>query len=541
MEKFSEIFGNFSQKIATFWAGLNLSKRVALGAGALITLTALSLVFALRSSSTYEYLFVDVSPEDVQAISAYLKKSGLDDYQIDGKGVKVPADQVIQYRLKLTQEGLPTQGQVGWEKFDDPDFTRTEFERKIHKNRAIEGELARTIAGLEGIHSARVHIAIPQKRLFDKDEKKPTAAIYIKSKRGSEITSRQIRGIVHLVSKSVEDLDQENISIIDFEGKLLTEEKSKDPAERQSKEMLDYQKSIEKNLEEKIRAIVGRIVGQERVEAKVEALLDFTQEEQTISDVDPERVAAVSTQTSNQSLDGTGLNPTGIPGAKSNVPGETGNVNQASSGTKNKNDSELINYEISKSVKHKRMQPVTIQRISAAVIVDGKQANVATSGMQPEFQARPKEEMDKIAGLVRSAIGFVEGRDIVTVDNMLFQLDFMQVEALQAKKKEDRQYISTLAISAVVALSLVLFFAFIVRPYFRWLSYDPQRKASEAIIDEFKADLDMGGTQNIQIKEDVPFDKLTPQQQVIFIAKNEPERTTEALRMLLNPHNSIGV
>ncbi len=200
--------------------------------------------------------------------------------------------------------------------------------------------------------------------------------------------------------------------------------------------MLDYQKNIEKNLEEKIRAIVGRIVGQERVEAKVEAVLDFTQEEQTISDVDPDRVVAVSTQTNNQSLDGSGLNPTGIPGAKSNVPSETGAVNQAVSGTKNKSDSELINYEISKSVKHKRMQPVSIVRISAAVIVDGKQPNVATSGLQPAFEARSPEEMAKIEGLVRSAIGFVEGRDKVTVDNMLFQLDYMQVEALQAKKKK---------------------------------------------------------------------------------------------------------
>src|SRR5690606_34723168 len=151
-----------------------------------------------------------------------------------------------------------------------------------------------------------------------------------------------------------------------------------------------------------------------------------------------------------------------------------------------------------------------------------------------------EEEMSKINELVKSAIGFVDGRDEVKVHNLHFQLDFAQVEALQARKKEDREYISTLAISSAVALSLVLFFAFIVRPYFRWLSYDPERKKQEAIIEEFKPDLELGSIQNIQVKEDVPFDKLSPQEQVAYIAKHEPARTTEAIRMLLNPHHSAG-
>ena len=146
--------------------------------------------------------------------------------------------------------------------------------------------------------------------------------------------------------------------------------------------------------------------------------------------------------------------------------------------------------------------------------------------------------MKKLESLVRSTIGFKEGRDEVIIQNMMFQLDPYQIEAISEKRKENREYISTLSISAVVALALVFFFAFVVRPYFRWLAYDPERKKKEATIEEFKADLEMQSMQSVQVKEDVPFEKLTPQEQVIYLAKHEPKRTTEALRILLNPHQA---
>jgi flagellar M-ring protein FliF len=535
LEKIREFFTNLPTQVGSFWNNLSMPKRLAVVSLGVLLVTAVASLFFFRESDPYEYLFVDVSPEDTNAISAYLKKSGLTDYIVDDKGIKVPSANVTQFRVKLAEEGLPTRGQVGWEKFDDPDFTRTEFERKINKTRAIQGELARTITNIEGIISARVHITQPQERLFEKDQKKPTAAVYLKTNRSTTLTAKQIKGIVHLISKSVEGLEPDNISIIDYEGKLLTEEKSKDANARQTKEMLDYQTNVEKSMEEKIRAIVGRIVGQERVEAKVEVSLDFTSEEQTISDLNPDKTVAISTNTTNQRLDGSGLNPTGIPGSKSNVPGEQEALNLSTSRAESKNDSELINYEVSKTISHKKMPVGTIKRISAAVIIDGKQAT-AIAGVQPPFEPRTEEEMSKITELVKSAIGYTDKRDEVKVHNLPFQLDYVQVEALQAKKSEDRQYISTLAISGVVALSLVLFFAFIVRPYFRWLSYDPERKHKEAIVEEFRPDLEMGGIQNIQVKEDVPFDKLTPQEQVMYLARHEPQRTTEALRMLLNPH-----
>ena len=316
---------------------------------------------------------------------------------------------------------------------------------------------------------------------------------------------------------------------------MLTKIESNDPTTKHTQEMLNYRRSIEKELTERVNAIVGRVVGVDRIETRVDVEVDFTREEQDISDIDPDKVVAISTNTTNQEMDGNGLNPTGIPGSKSNVPGEQEELTLASSRAKSKRNSERLNYEIAKTHKVRILPVGNIKRISAAVLVDGSQP-YPTDGSQPIFEPRTEEEMKKIGELVKTAIGFKDGRDSVTVENMLFELAPFQVQAIKEKKKENREYIATLVISSVIALGLVFFFAFVVRPYFRWLSYDPERKKKEAIVEEFKPDLELGGIQNVQVKEDVPFDKLTPQEQILYLAKHEPARTTEAIRILLNPH-----
>lgn len=520
-----------------FWTDLSMTKRVVLIATGVVVAVAMGLVVSMQRKDPYEYVFVDVSPADQEAIIQHFQKSGFTQYVADSKGVKVPADQVLQVRMQLTQEGLPADGQVGWEKFDQQDFSRTEFERQIFRLRAIQGELGRTIMRLDGVSSARVHIVLPKQSVFVEDQKEATAAIYMRMKRGGQLDQRQIRGIVHLVSRSVEGLKPDNISIIDGEGNLLTKQESPDSNVRMTKEMMDHKRGIEKEMEQKVRAIVGRVVGPDRVEAKVDVTVDFTQEERTTSDVDPDRVAIVSSNRTEQSVDGQGLNPTGIPGSKSNVPGEQEDVSMATSRSKSTRGTELTNYDVSKTISKKLMPVGTVTRISAAVLVDGKQA-YPMDGTKPNFEARTDDEMKKIDELVRSAIGFKDGRDEVRVHNMMFQLDPFQVQEITEAKKESRDYIATLAVSGVVAMALVFFFAFIVRPYFRWLSYDPERKKEMALVEEFKPDLELSSVQNVHVKEDVPFEKMSKEEQIMFLAKHEPKRTTEAIRMLLNPHQS---
>jgi flagellar M-ring protein FliF len=205
----------------------------------------------------------------------------------------------------------------------------------------------------------------------------------------------------------------------------------------------------------------------------------------------------------------------------------------------NKQETELINFEVSNTVSKKTMPVGAIRRITAAVLVDGKQ-DMPLDGTKPVFEPRSAEEIKQIEELVKKSMGFQEGRDEVQVTNMMFQMDPLQAQSINDHKKETRTYISTLAVSGAVALGLMLFFVFIVRPYFRWLSYDPERKAEETLSEEFKPELESGANQNIQVKEDVPFEKMSPKEQILYLAKNEPKRTTEAIRMLLNPHQASG-
>lgn len=537
MDKISEIFKRFFEQGRSFWSSLNTPKRVGVVAAIFALIGAASMTVLSQKSTSMAYLYKDLSDNDIKEIITALKAQRVHEFIVDDRGIKVPANDVFNLRLRLAEEGIPSKGHIGWEKFDTQDFTRTEFEQNINKLRAIQGELARTISAIEGISSARVHIVMPKKALFKEDEQEPTAAIYLKTFRGARITDKQIRGITHLVSRSVEGLRAEKVTIIDQNGKMLTEPEIDDPTTKMTKEMLSYKKTLETDLSRRVESLVGRIVGPERVEAKIDVEVDFTQEEQRISDIDPDKVVVLASNTTNQEMSGNGLNPTGIPGAKSNVPGEQEEIVNASNSSKSSRNSERLNYEIAKTNSIRILPVGNIKRISAAVIVDGTQPYPA-DGSTPNFEPRSEEEMKKIEELVQSAIGFKDGRDEVKVHNMLFELGPTQVQAINEKKQENRKYISTLATSTVIALALVFFFAFVVRPYFRWLSYDPERKKKESVVEEFKPDLEMGGIQNVQVKEDVPFEKLSPQEQILYLAKHEPVRTTEAIRILLNPHQA---
>ena len=539
MNNFMEFLKKFGNQTKDFWAGLSLTRKITFAGVIALIAAGMGSIFFIKSDNPYEYIFTDTSAEDTQMIMNEFKRLNVTDYEVDAKGIKVPTNRAAQLRMQLAQEGLPSHGLVGWEKFDSQDFTRTEFEQNIHKIRAIQGEISRTIMSIEGISSARVHIVNPKQSLFVEEQKEPTAAIYIKTKRGMQLNERQIKGIQHLVCKSVEGLKPNNVTIIDNDGQMLTKIEAEDFASKMTKEMQTYKQSVEKDLETKIRGLVGRIAGPDRVEAKVDVTVDFTQEEQTISEVDPEKVAVISKNTQGASMEGSGLNPTGIPGSKSNVPGEQEQLQTTGSKAQNKQESELINYDVSKTIAKKTLPVGTLKRISAAVLIDGKQ-EFPIDGSKPAFEPRSAEEMKQIEEIVRKAIGFQQGRDEVSVTNMMFQMDSTQAQAINEVKKENREYISTLALSGAVAFALVMFFMFIVRPYFRWLSYDPERRAEQTLAEEYRPELDMGSGNSIQVKEDVPFEKLSPREQIMYLAKNEPKRTTEALRMLLNPHQSAG-
>ncbi len=203
MEQLKRFYADFIAKFSGSWGKLSLQARLGIGAVALLLIVGAGSALLMNREDPYEYVFVDLQPEDSQAVVSYLKRVGNTDFVVDSKGIKVPTKDVAGTRLKLAQEGLPAHGVVGWEKFDTQDFARTDFEQNVNKMRAIQGELSRTIMMIEGVTQAKVHIVTPKKSLFLEDKLDPTAAVYLKTRPGTELDKKQIKGIVNLVSRSV--------------------------------------------------------------------------------------------------------------------------------------------------------------------------------------------------------------------------------------------------------------------------------------------------------------------------------------------------
>lgn len=532
VERVRAFWRQFQEQGGVFFRGLTKGRKIALGVAALIIVFVLGTLMLWKEEVNYEVAFTNLSKEDKTAILAFLKKSNISDFELGEESISFPENRVNEIRMALAQEGLPSTGLgVGWDKFDSHSFGMTDFDQRINKLRAIQGELQRTINSLEPVDASRVHIVSPEAALFANEQKQATASVFVRLKRGATLSQRQLQGILNLVARAVEGLQPENITVVDQEGNMLTKPEEKDDGfESASTAQREYQRRMEQELTQKIRQILARVVGPEKVVAQVQADLDFKKVETTIQDVDPERSAVVSSQRSESSTQGNGLNPTGVPGAKSNLPGEKEDLPAAGgSSTASTQSNERLNFEFKKTLS-KVVEPVgTLKGISAAVLVDYKQDG-------EKFVERTPEEITKITNLVKSAIGFKEGRDQLTVQSTQFELDEFDVAEKAALDARKTSLIKTSIIALVAIAALIFLFFAVVRPYFRWLTFNPDKASREqyAVVDY---ELERSGQQarRVQVQEEVPFEKLSPREQIMYLARHDPEKTTEAIRHLLSP------
>ncbi len=535
VEKFRQYWIQFSTHFKAFYSGLSTGRKIAIGSIFLVIFFAITLFALWKPTIKYEVAYTNLSAEDKTSILTELKKNNIEDFQLENDTILFPENKLLDMKMMLAQEGLPSTGiGGGWEKFDDHSFGMSDFDQKINKLRALQGELSRTINKLEIVANSRVHIVIPDNALFANDKKQPTASIYLKLKMGKSLNSKQVQGIVHLVAHAVEGMDPKNVTIIDQNGTMLTqvEDEESGGLDKVTTTQKDYQKKVEKDLEDKIKDILVRVVGQDKVVTKVEANIDFKKVEHTISDVDPERTAVIASQRNEQSSQGSGLNPTGVPGAKSNLPGEREDQ-QSSPGLSNstKSSTENLNFEVKKTIS-KIIEPVgTITKINASVLVDGKIDGT-------EFIPRSKEEMAMITKLVKNAIGFQDNRDSITVENAHFEPDEYEIEQKDMKSHRQNNLLQTIVFTLGGISVLVFLYFSVVRPYFRWLTFDPEKRSRENLgIVEYEFEKSAVNSKRVQLQEDIPFEKLTPKEQIMYLAKNDPKKTTEAIRQLLNPHH----
>jgi flagellar M-ring protein FliF len=363
-------------------------------------------------------LFTDLAFEDSSAIIRDLERQAIP-YQTRNEGavILVPKDAVLRLRMKLAESGLPKGGSIGYEIFDKSDaLGATSFVQNINHLRALEGELARSIRSIDRVASARVHLVLPERPLFSRERQEPSASIVLKL-RGS-LEAQHIRAIRHLAASAVNGLKPGRVSIVDESGRLLADG-ADDNASGLSAGADDRKLTFERRMRENVENIVSSIVGPGRARVQLTADFDFNRITQTTDKFDPEgRVVRSSqtreeTQASHEAREGQVTVGNELPGAQQKP------ADAAANKSDNRKSEEIVNYEISRTTKTEVIEGGRVNRISVAVLVDGTYAKNA--GGDSVYTPRQKEELDRIAALVRSAIGFDQKRgDQVEIVNLRF-------------------------------------------------------------------------------------------------------------------------
>ncbi len=402
------------QSLVSFLRGLGASRLMAMVAVTTALLGFFAFVIMRVTTPQMTTLFTDLSIEDFSAVIKDLERQAIPfEIRNDGAVIMVPKDKVTRLRMKLAEGGLPKGGGVGYEIFDKSDaLGTTSFVQNINHLRALEGELARTIRAIDRVQAARVHLVLPERPLFSRETPEPSASIVVRVRGALE--PQQIRAIRHLVASAVNGLKPQRVSIIDEAGQLLA-----DGASGATDNAIGDERraGFEKRMRNEIEAIVSSVVGTGRARVQLSADFDYNKITQTSDRFDPEGRVLRSSQTREESSATAENN--GQVTVGNELPGSQQNNNAPAARDQSKKTEETNNYEISRTTKTEVTEAGRVNRISVAVLVDGSYSKNEKGEMV--YQDRSKEQLDRIASLVRSAIGFDQKRgDQVEVVNLKF-------------------------------------------------------------------------------------------------------------------------
>jgi flagellar basal-body M-ring protein/flagellar hook-basal body protein (fliF) len=420
------------------------------------------------STPDMELLYADLQQSEAAAIAKKLEE-GKVPFTVDKSGTKimVPSEQVGPVRMKMAAAGLPSGGSVGYELFDKGEgFGATSFMQNINHLRALEGEMARTVQTLNGVQQARVHLVLPKRELFARQQNPATASVFLKLRPGAQLQRENIQAIQHLIAASVPNLDPSHISIVDDKGKLLARGTGNDSPDAMLASAEEKKVAYESRLARTIEDLLGRTVGYGKVRAEVSADLDFDRITTQSEIFDPESQVVRSTQTVNETNESSDRDPLSPVTVDQNLPtSQAGNNAGPISHNKQGRTEETTNYEISKTTKNHVRETGQVRRLSVAVLVDGTYAP-AKDGNPPAYQPRSEQEVENIKALVRSAVGLDAVRgDTLEVVNMRFWTPEDDVqkpdELFLGMTKEDLFRIAEMVVLGIVAVLIILL---VIRP-----------------------------------------------------------------------------
>jgi len=527
METLLQFFRNLWQRFLTLPP---TSKAVALGGVALVIGALVSISLWVQTPD-YQLLYANLSDTDAAAVVEQLDTQNIPKKLTNnGRNIHVPSNRLHEIRLSLASQGLPAGTEVGLELFEETPLGMTEFVQKLNYQRALQGELVRTIKSLEVVEQARVHLVLPKEELFVREKQIGKASVMVKLAAGRTLSESQIQGIVHLVSSSVAGLPAGNVVLVDPKGNLLAGSKAISEDVLFTASNYKHKRKVESEMEQRIVLMLEEALGAGKVIARVNADMNFDKVVRTEELYDPESQVVRSEQTATESVVGTAP-PGGVPGFESLIPGEAGvpNADQSNPPTRNK-EKQTLNFEINKVVKQTSQTTGTIQRLSVSVMVDG-----TVAGTPPQYRARTPEEMVKYLNLVKTSIGFDEKRgDQIKLENLQFDksMELQQREELAV----DRWIEQGVEVAKwVLGAIFVLWFLYkILLPLVRWVTTSvevvpgqlgaPTPEELEAMEKEMR--LARQSQENVEIRKSVSdFVDTDPKYAAAILRKWMRERT----------------
>lgn len=443
--------------------------RIAALVGTAVAVLGFFIFLASRlSTGGMSLLYGDLDPADSGAIVKELEARNIQyELKAGGQQVFVPGDEVLKLRVSLAEQGVPGGGTMGYEIFDKSDgLGTTNFVQNVNLVRALEGELGRTIGAMNNVRGARVHLVLPQRELFSRERRKPSASVVLQVQGAGRLGREQVLAIQHLVAAAVPDMEPQNISILDSRGQLLARGTNDEDGTLPGQSSEEMRLAFENRIRGAVEELVERIVGLGRVRAEISADIDYDRFTEQSEIYDPDSQVARSTQTIEESESSQERNKQDTVSVENNLPESEANAGAGdlSALSESARTEETVNFEISRTVRNRVKEAGEIQNLSVAVLVDGRY--VENEDGDKVYQPRTAEELEQIATLVRSAVGYNGSRgDTVEVVNMQFvklePLDLGDGSLLFGISKDEFLQLAEVLVLAVVGLLVILL---VVRP-----------------------------------------------------------------------------
>lgn len=512
--------------ISRGFSNLTIVRQIGLLLGLAASIAVGIAVASWSQSPDYRVLYSSLTLDDTGEIVTVLERLNIK-YQVSESSgtIMVPADDVQEARISLASEGLPRGAGTGYELLEKENgFGVSHFMENIRYQRALEGELSRTITSIKSVRSARVHLALPKNTAFIRQKRKATASVAIDLFPGRNLDNGQVGAITHLVAASIPDLEAHDVTVVDQKGRLLSQ--SDDSSEMAMTEtQLTYRKSLEGYYISRIENILSPIVGEGAVRAQVSADIDFTVTEQTQETFNPDLPAIRNEQLIRE--ESHGASKGGIPGSLSNQPPETTENTQSSEKEQMPGQSTsrtVRNYELDKTISHTRFGGNALKRLSVAVVVDNER--IVNENGEVEYKSLNDARINEITDLVKKAVGFDAARgDTINVINSRFYEEPV-VEAVEDQSLLDNPNLVVLAKYLGAGVVIIVLIFGVLKPILKELARIPERPAPRTRAVDSSAQSDEGGNVNSASAENNYQENLKTARQM---ASEDPKRVAQVL------------